>query len=1219
MDGQPEGLAALPHWPYLAAAAVLTDFAADKLQPLGGGKPDLAAVGAMLIEHGEAIKCGPATGRWSLCNTSRRAALAELSRQGKLRDALAVTSERPDNPTQREFDALAAGKAPKVKGKSLTELLGLEGAIDLLGPVIDTAAETRAELSAQIQRLRLLEPLQRLVTDGFAGRKKELERLRAYVDELPSATFREWLSRRAASVLDVFRHRKPLVIWGPGGVGKSTLIAKFLLEHAGPDQTKPTPFVYLDFDRGQLDPQRPDTLLNEALRQIKVQFPEFAAAASTLATDSRTRIASEDSADIARSAHFDLSTQLRKDFIEFLKRISSLRESNVLLFLDTFEVVQRRGSTPVFTVLQLAAQLLTDMPRLRLVMAGRADLRAIDFPFTDKSPPWKPLPLEGFDCEAGRVYLEARLNQVGATRVPQSALDRIVSLVRGNPLSLRLAAQVFAKQGLKALEGAVDQASFDVAFAHERVQGMLHSRIVNNLDGPVQKIADPGLIVRRITPEVIAEVLAEPCGLELKPGDANALFERLKNEVALVEPIGGQTLRHRPDVRLLMLPLLRAKLGNKARRIDEAAVAFWKERNDPEARAEEIYHLLWLDTDSAALESSWEQGPVPKLALEEALDEFEALDGSPAVRIWLCSKLNREIPTALEERADLIEWERHTELRARSLLSSGNLEEALRALRSRAERTPASALWSLELETLKLLARDVEALALVDRAWEAAESANVPAHVVALLLQRASLLERTDRLQEALECTAQADGLARSLASDVLQFEADLARARLSRKLERPETADLQRRLASMVSTPTVADAIARRPALLGEATAELGDLRPELFILAAEKLGVEQSDRRVEVSALISLGVAYAQRGESAKAIEVLERAASIAGQLGDQEKRATALLHLGSAHVGVGEPSRAISLYNESLEIAKSLSNSEIHLRALGSLGTAYASMAQFDAASRLYEESLALARAIGDRAGEGNALGNLANACIAMRQSGRAIELLELNLAIERDLGNIRGERQTLGSLGTAYWNQGDLTRATALYEQSLAMARDLGDERGECILLMNLGSLYSEQGDASGALELLRRALEISRWLADPAAEAKALGNLGIVYRKLNDLERARESYWRQLSVAQRLADPLQEGTARYNLALTLDASGDRAAAMSEMQQAFELLRKVGSPIAAEAETWLRGGSSFEHVSFGTETKHDDAGTLIVTRDSTRVSVDQLIKQTIKVEK
>ena len=67
-----------------------------------------------------------------------------------------------------------------------------------------------------------------------------------------------------------------VAVCGPGGMGKSTLVARYLLDT--PDQ----PFVYLDCDRPGLSAEEPITLLAEAVRQLGLQFPKFAAAAGRL-------------------------------------------------------------------------------------------------------------------------------------------------------------------------------------------------------------------------------------------------------------------------------------------------------------------------------------------------------------------------------------------------------------------------------------------------------------------------------------------------------------------------------------------------------------------------------------------------------------------------------------------------------------------------------------------------------------------------------------------------------------------------------------------------------------------------------------------------------------------------------------------------------------------------------------------------------------------------
>ena len=279
---------------------------------------------------------------------------------------------------------------------------------------------------------------------------------------------------------------------------------------------------------------------------------------------------------------------------------------NILFVLDTFEIVQRRGPTAVYTLLRFVAELLVEVPRLRVVIVGRGVLRTQDFPFSDDVPEWTPMPLRGFDPVAGRAYLRARLKKYDLPPVSDEHLDRLVQQVNGNPLGLRLAAQVFAREGLAGVEEAIGRQRLSAAVAEERVQGLLHARIVEHLDNEdLKKLADPGLIVRRLTVDVVRDVLAKPCGITFDKTTPEVLFEALRNEVSLVETVDDKTVRHRPDVRLIMLPSQRRRLSDIARQIDDAAVRYWEKFTGPAERAEELYHRMWRGDSVAELERRW--------------------------------------------------------------------------------------------------------------------------------------------------------------------------------------------------------------------------------------------------------------------------------------------------------------------------------------------------------------------------------------------------------------------------------------------------------------------------------------------------------------------------------------------------------------------------------------------------------------------------------------
>jgi tetratricopeptide (TPR) repeat protein len=1145
------GIAELPFWPFMAAAAVLTDFAADKLRPLGGGPPNLAAVGQMLIEHAEPIRIGPAKGRWSLIGTSRSAVLAELKRSNRLSEALEANrvDDRPDNPTQWAVDSLIErGQPSELPEQPLAGLLGFERAVELLRPCFAIPRNLHAGLLARIDRLRLLEPLQRLMEHGFAGRERESRTLREYIDELQSQSFKEMLTRRLDNVLDIFRARPLLVIWGPGGVGKSTLIAKFLLDHAGPGNPSPTPFVYLDFDRGMLDPLKPDTLLAEALRQIEVQFPEFADRAASLSADSHTRFRSANTENVSRSAHYGQSSLLRDRFAELVGEISAARNSNLLFFIDTFEIVQRRGLTSVYNVLALTAALTKAMPRLRAVIVGRAAMRDSDFyGFAKDVPRWKSVALEGFDAASGRLYLQGRLSKLGIATVDPAALDRIVLLVRGNPLSLRLAARVFAKNGITALEGAVDEARFEASLTEERLQGVLHNRIVANLEEPLRRIADPGLIVRRLTPDVIQHVLAGPCEIEIASATQAAdMFNSLQAEVSLFEASGETTLRHRPDVRLLMLPLLRAKIKDRARAIDSAAVTFWSRMNSPEARAEEIYHLLWLDADTQELDSAYRKGPVSKSLLEDALDEFEALDGSVAARFWLCRKLEREMSNELAYKADLAQWEQNAARQAHNLIESGSPAEALTALRARPARTPTSPLWCTEIEALKLLGRDAEGLEVTARALAAAVGCHEPEHVLNLVIQEASLLERMGRRDEAWESAIRAGSLAVSLQDKVRQFEAKLMQTRLTRLLGSAYNSQYRADLLEMLDMPIVREAIARRPALSLEASAEVGDLRPELFIFSASPVAAGGSDRAAEALGLLRIGVAHAQRAEVDAAQSALQRAHEMARQLGDAKLLARVLVQLADVEMAAGRIEDASAHAGEAVALSQTLNDPKMELQARGAAGNVFVAKGELDPALHEYSLSLAIARGINDRLGEGNALGNIANVHLYRGDPRQAIPLLQQDLRIAEELGDRHGERQTLGSLATAYRLNGDMETALEFYLRSLGRAKELGDLPGQATTLNNLAALCTELSRVHDAKIYLLDAIKINEALKNVNGQFDTLGILASAFRMSNDLGSALMVYKKQMALASRAQDPVRRQIAEDNHRRTSRAMQESAA-------------------------------------------------------------------------
>ncbi len=706
------------------AAAVLSTFDPRTLQPLGSvhGEAGSAPQAAEALAGSVEVRDPGGSRRRTLAPAVRVAALRQLRAEGRVREALAANPERPDDPLQRALVGYLTATAPRLEQQSLPELAAAYQVIDWLRAAGFDDLPERAEIYRRTEWLTLLQPFEHLAGDHFRGRARELDRLRTYVGVVPPGSTLASFNLRSRS-----GSKKAMVVHGPGGVGKSTLVARFILEHARAQREDRFPFAYLDFDRPDVEAEEPLTLLVEAVRQLGIEYPRARASCDRIRRgwlELISRRHAEPGAGLAQQVSGSAREEMvrtRAAVKDFGALISSLgaEDRPVLLVLDTFEEVQYRSSRYVAAILRLLEELRQAVPLLRVVIAGRGELPTDDA---------EPLELAGLDEEAASGYLEAR-------GVADPELARALARqVGGSPLSLQLAAELVQREGIDA-SGKLDVETREYLFLRVDdavIQRQLYRRILGHIhDEEVRKLAHPGLVLRRLTAELILEVLAAPCALAVSSlPQAEELFEKLRREISLVSVEPDGALRHRQDVRMLMLKLVHSDEPEKARAIHERAVAYYERRPaGPLERAEEIYHRLWLDEPAAAIDGRWLTGVEPHLF--RALEEFTG-----ARKAYLASRLGTDVDEATRGLADLEDWERIVSREARQLLDHGlPPQEALALFAARGDRSPRSPLFALEAEVLGRLQRWRESLAVLDRGIERAVGEGDRQQALALLLQ----------------------------------------------------------------------------------------------------------------------------------------------------------------------------------------------------------------------------------------------------------------------------------------------------------------------------------------------------------------------------------------------------------------------------------------------------------------------------------------------------
>jgi hypothetical protein len=817
----------------LLRAAVLSVFDVDWIHPRLSDA-DVDQVADFLSSSCERVVDSTGMPRWRLRDDKRIRVLREASRSS-LRAALHSVATRPDDLVQAALDQYLSGSLPPLDS---LDTAGLSGVLQLERWVGEGAGlPSSSDVQARVDRMTLVEPLQRLVARGFFGRKDLLAQLQLFIEH----------ERPPMAQPD------PFLVEGVGGSGKSSALARFILNLPENDHIA----VYLSFDRGWLIDGGPWALFDEIVRQVGAQLTERRHEAEGLRRQAQTLVGRASGLSGVASRVSQQRDPVPPVLLQNLAKLVDGRE-RVVVALDTLEELARRDESFSQEIFGFLTKLSSSLTQARVIAAGRSLPSAALFP--GRRRPW---PLTGLDPPDALQLL--RSLTIG-THTSDNLLQEIVRLLHGNPLSLHLAADVLKRTG--------EDPTQLIAVAEGNVQGQLYSRLLEHIrDRRVRAVAHPGLVVRRLTPEIIREVLAEPCGIApLDDSEAARIFWALGDEATLCEPSpdGDGALVHRQDVRTLMLPAIQEDSPGTTRAIHEAAVRYYEAEQDRPAapgpglvpRREELYHRLMLEQEHPTLDQRWDPAVTSDLAM--VTDEFP-----PRSRLYLNIKLHgqRLDPAALAE-ADDYEWQLAVRPAAMLRMERGQVAEALKLVQERRASDGRSLLPDIEIEALERRGRVRKALKLAREERERASQQGAVRQVRALISQEARILERKHKWSSAWELLDSLAALDRNRRARTDKFDDEVRIRELVVLTSMLRIARNERRIRERIrtivpsiirivrrqkrpdrhidkitrETVSLAEATPKRlltanPSLLRDLAAEIGPRAPEIFQLAASAL----------------------------------------------------------------------------------------------------------------------------------------------------------------------------------------------------------------------------------------------------------------------------------------------------------------------------------------------------------------------------------------------
>jgi tetratricopeptide (TPR) repeat protein len=829
------------HWLYRERTSVRAEYSLDELEPSEGrATPEEQEAIKKLIKDSTVTYRSDNRPVWRLKHDVRYKTLKRLSAQGRLLETLESNQSKYSSHLQNMLDKYIRGFALPLEKQNLNQLEATLQVVDWLKGCLPNMP-VKEQIRHFIAHKRLLKPFHFLVGKHFIGREIELNRLREYVGVL--STNEEGVNSRTNAN---FNNVPPLLIYGPGGIGKSTLIAKFILEHAELEGKQRIPYVYIDFNRRDIDIQEPASILLEAYRQLGIQYPFAEKRFSKLEKELRSSIEEygfEGSTsisiqpDINQEAYVSASkrrwSKFNRDFAETVSNVLKI-ELPLLIVLDTIEEMLYHNIEYLDELWTFIKYLKDAVPTLRIIFSGRSTL--------PKKYLTQNILLNGIDSvDAVELLIKKGIPD-------KSFALKIIEVVGHSPFSLWLAADLYHRMesDFKVFEEIEERHEYFYQVKEYFIQGQLYKRILGHIHDPrIKSLAHPGMILRRITPDLILNVLAVPCKIEVKDlNDAKYLFDKLRKEISLVEinQENPNEIRQRSELRLAMLELLLQDEPSTAKMIHQLAATYFRKKIGHQSppnlhdRVDEIYHRLALGEEPAFLDN---YNPNDLQVISEELgSSIQDLPVKAQTYLVSRTKIDIQLDDSIWDEADLESWEHMTFRTVQNLLNLGRYEEALKKLESRENRSTGSPLYQLHVHALIGINKiDAAMKTLEDGICHTPPNSREAQN---LLQIAASIFEEKGQMPKALDNHDRALKIAQRIGDDLAILRIQLKIVRLMRTHFQFDAPELQQGYKYLLEAwEAISDEkMIQNPALIRDVTTQIGHESPEILKRAVSLVG---------------------------------------------------------------------------------------------------------------------------------------------------------------------------------------------------------------------------------------------------------------------------------------------------------------------------------------------------------------------------------------------
>lgn len=311
----------------------------------------------------------------------------------------------------------------------------------------------------------------------------------------------------------------------------------------------------------------------------------------------------------------------------------------------------------------------------------------------------------------------------------------------------------------------------------------------------------------------------------------------------------------------------------------------------------------------------------------------------------------------------------------------------------------------------------------------------------------------------------------------------------------------------------------------------------------------------------LNNLAMVYSWTGDSIKALEYLERVASLMHDMHEPMKESTILGNMCVMRRMLGHLQKALELCTAAVAIKRDIDDPGGLASVTDGLGSVYGSFGDYQKALDRYQEARAIRKKLGDAESEAMTVSNIGWAYGQLGEYEKALDYYNQALAPLRKAESKYGMAQVLGNIGVNWSKLGDYRKALDFHLQSLENRSEKDDPSGKGVTLNNIANCYEHLGDKQKALENYVEAVRLLRAAKYQRQLAIALKSLGVFYRNEGQLDKAFESLNESRAISTTTGDQVNEAVALSELARLEFAGGNLTEALGLIEQAIVATESV----------------------------------------------------------